>query len=74
MDALTVYQENSDWNQYDLISELDNAKTEQERLQIIDQYIVSLSNSMSKGADLYNYEQSQVDDLTYIFKNKLNSN
>jgi len=61
MDALTVYQENSDWNQYDLISELDNAKTEQERLQIIDQYIVSLSNSMSKGADLYNYEQSQVD-------------
>ena len=68
MDALTVYQENSDWNQYDLISELDNAKTEQERLQIIDQYIVSLSNSMSKGADLYNYEQSQVDYFKAVVK------
>ena len=61
MNALAVHQENSDWNQYGLISELDNAKTEQERLQIIDQYIVSLSNSMSNGTDLYNYEQSQID-------------
>ena len=49
------------WIKYDLISELDNAKTEEERLQIIDNYIESLSSSILDGSDMYSYEQSQVD-------------
>ena len=61
VNALSVHQESSIRDKYDLISELDKAKSEQERLQIIDQYIVSLSNSMTNGSDMYNYEQSQVD-------------
>lgn len=48
-------------NQFDLVSELDKAKTEQERLRIIDQYIASLKNSIANGKSLGNYEQSQVD-------------
>jgi hypothetical protein len=38
--------------QVDLISLLDNAKTEQERLKIIDQYILSINNSISNAKDL----------------------
>ena len=44
-----------------LYSALDNAKTEQERLRIIDQYIASLNDTISNWKDLWNYEQSQVD-------------
>ena len=46
--------------QVDLISLLDNAKTEQERLKIIDQYILSINNSISNARDLWDYENSQV--------------
>ena len=59
--ALTLHQEGSLQSQYDLISELDKAETEQERLQIIDQYIALLSNYKKNGTEMYNYEQSQVD-------------
>lgn len=48
-------------NQFDLISELDKAQSEQERLKIIDQYIASLNTTISNGQNLWNYEQSQVD-------------
>ena len=48
-------------NRFDLISELDKAKTEQERLRIIDQYIASLNSTISNWKNLWNYEQSQVD-------------
>jgi hypothetical protein len=40
---------------------LDKAKSESERLKIIDQYIASLNNTISNGKNLGNYEQSQVD-------------
>ena len=59
--SLILQQEVGNQNRFDLISELDKAKTEQERLRIIDQYIASLNNTISNGRNLWNYEQSQVD-------------
>ena len=59
--SLVLQQEVSHQWQFDLISELDKVETEQERLKIIDQYIISLNNSISNGESLWNYEQSQVD-------------
>lgn len=59
--SLNIQQEILNQNQFDLISELDKAKTEQERLKIIDQYIASLNNSIVNGSAIGNYEQSQVD-------------
>ena len=59
--SLVLQQEVGNQNRFDLISELDKAKTEQERLRIIDQYIASLNNTISNGRNLWNYEQSQVD-------------
>ena len=59
--SLVLQQEVGNQNKFDLVSELDRASTEQERLRIIDQYIASLNNTISNGKDLWNYEQSQVD-------------
>ena len=59
--SLTLQQEIVDQSKFDLISELDKVKTEQERLRIIDQYIISLNNTVSNWKNLWNYEQSQVD-------------
>ena len=59
--SLVLQQEVINQNNFDLISELDKAKTEQERLKIIDQYIISLNNTITNGQNLNNYEQSQVD-------------
>ena len=59
--SLALQQEVVNQNNFDLISELDKAKTEQERLKIIDQYIASLNTTISNGKNLWNYEQSQVD-------------
>lgn len=59
--SLVLQQEILSQWQFDLISELDKAGTEQERLKIIDQYISSLNNSISNGKNLWNYEQSQID-------------
>ena len=59
--SLTLQQEVGNQNRFDLISALDKAKTEQERLKIIDQYIVSLNSTVSNWKNLWNYEQSQVD-------------
>ena len=58
--SLVLQQEVSNQNNFDLISELDKAKTESERLKVIDQYIASLSNTISNGNDLGSYEQTQV--------------
>lgn len=58
--TLLIHKELVQWNQYGLISELDNAKTEDERLDIIDNYITSLNNAVSNWSTLYDYEQSQV--------------
>ena len=59
--SLILQKEVVNQSQFDLISELDKAKTEQERLKIIDQYIKSLNNTISNWNNLWNYEQSQVD-------------
>ena len=59
--SLILQQEVINQNKFDLVSELDKAKTEQERLTIIDQYINSLNNTIYNGKNLWNYEQSQVD-------------
>ncbi len=59
--SLILQQEVINQWQFDLISELDKAKTEQERLKIIDQYIKSLNNTISNWKNLWSYEQSQVD-------------
>lgn len=66
--ALSLQQQASSWKTYDLVSELDKAKTEKERLNVIDQYIVFLSNYISDGNDMYNYETSQVDYYNNIIK------
>ena len=58
--SLVLQKEVVNQNQFDLISELDKAKTEQERLKIIDQYITSLNNTISNWKKLGSYEQSQV--------------
>ena len=58
--SLTLQQEIVDQSRFDLVSELDKAKTEQERLRVIDQYIISLNNTVSNWKNLWNYEQSQV--------------
>ena len=47
-----MQQEINNQNQYDLISQLDKSKTEFERLRIIDQYIVSMKNTISNGQSL----------------------
>ena len=59
--SLTLQQEIVDQSRFDLISHLDKAKTEQERLRIIDQYIILLNNTISNWKNLWNYEQSQID-------------
>lgn len=59
--SLALLQETSNQNKFDLVSELDKAKTEQERLKIIDQYIYSMNNTILNGQNLWDYEQSQVD-------------
>ena len=59
--SLALLQETSNQNKFDLVSELDKAKTEQERLKIIDQYIYSMNNTILNGQSLWDYEQSQVD-------------
>ena len=59
--SLTLQQEVVDQGNFDLISELDKAGTEKERLRIIDEYIISLNNTISNGKGLEDYEQSQVD-------------
>lgn len=59
--SLILQQEVTNQNRFDLVSELDKAKTEQERLKVIDQYINSLNNTIYNGKNLWNYEQSQVD-------------
>lgn len=58
--ALSIQQDVAYSSQYDLISELDRAKTEEERLVIIDNYIVMLNSTISDGSSLYSYEQQQV--------------
>ena len=59
--SLALHQEISNQNKFDLVSQLDKAKTEQERLRIIDQYIESLNSTISNWKNLWSYEQSQVD-------------
>ena len=46
--ALTIYKQNEYLNNYDLISELDKAESEDQRLEIIDNYVVILSNMNKK--------------------------
>ena len=60
-DSLVLLQEIASQNKYDLIWQLDKAKSESERLKIIDQYIVSMNSTISNGKNLWSYEQSQVD-------------
>ena len=59
--SLVLQQEVVNQNNFDLVSELDKAKTEQERLKIIDQYIASLKNTIANWKNLWNYEQTQVE-------------
>ena len=61
VNSLVLQQEVASQNNFDLISQLDKAKSESERLRIIDQYITSLNNTISNGKNLGNYEQTQVD-------------
>lgn len=66
--ALTLYQENKYWYKYDLIWELDKASTEEERLQILDQYISHLSSSTSSSSQMYNYEKWEVEKYKKLAK------
>ena len=59
--SLVLQQEVASQNNFDLIAQLDNAKSESERLKIIDLYIVSLNSTVANGQNLWSYEQSQVD-------------
>ncbi|MBQ5944940.1 hypothetical protein IJL65_00615 [bacterium] len=57
---MVMQQEVASASKYDLIAELDKAKTENERLVIINNYIAMLNNTISNGSSLYDYEQKQV--------------
>ena len=59
--SLSFQQELTDQDKFNLIWQLDKAKTEQERLKIIDQYIILLNDSITNWENLGNYEQSQID-------------
>jgi len=61
VNSLVLQQEVASQNNFDLISQLDKAKSESERLWIINQYIISLKNTISNGKKLWEYEQTQVD-------------
>ena len=61
IDSLILQQKMTDYNNYDLILQLDKAKSESERLWIINQYIIFLNNIISDGKNLWDYEQAQVD-------------
>ena len=58
--ALIMQQEVASASKYDLIAELDKAKTENERLVIINNYIAMLNSTISNGSSLYDYEQKQI--------------
>jgi hypothetical protein len=60
-DTLSIQQEIFYQNQYNLVAELDKCKSEQDRLSILNQYIASLTNTISHWTTLYNYEKSQID-------------
>ena len=62
--SLILQQEVANQNKFDLIWQLDKAQSESERLKIIDEYIISLNNTIFNGQNLWNYEQSQVDYYT----------
>ena len=59
--ALTIYKQNEYLNNYDLISELDKAESEDQRLEIIDNYVVILSNVVENNSKMYEYEQEKID-------------
>ena len=59
--SLVLQQEVASQNNFDLISQLDNAKSESERLNIINSYIASLNTTVTNGLNLWGYEQLQVD-------------
>ena len=50
-----IYRDN-----YDLVSKLDNAKSQQARTEILDDYILSISNLIDEWKSLHEYEQSKV--------------
>lgn len=60
-DSLSIQQEIYYRANYDLVTELDKCKTEQERLNVLDQYIISLKNTVSQWNTMFDYEKSQVD-------------
>lgn len=60
-DSLSIQQEIYYQANYDLVAELDKCKTEQERLNVLDQYIISLKNTVSQWTRMSDYEKSQVD-------------
>ena len=59
--VLSLRQGNSYLNKYDLIWELDKADTEEERIQILDQYISYLSDANTNSLEMYNYEKWEVE-------------
>lgn len=58
--TLSIHQEIYYQNQYDLIAELDKCKNEKERLNVLEQYIASLLNTVSYWTTMYNYETAQI--------------
>lgn len=59
--TLSIQSDLSYWNNYDLVSELENAETEEQRLQILTQYINNLSNVISTSLTLINDEKTLSD-------------
>ena len=64
--SLTAHSQNIYRKNFDLVAELDRATSEDERLNIIDQYISNLSDAIASSSKIWEYESSQIE----IYKTK----
>ena len=64
--SLTAHSQNIYRKNFDLVAELDRATSEDERLNIIDQYISNLSDAIASSSKISEYESSQIE----IYKTK----
>lgn len=64
--SLAAQSQNIYRKNFDLVAELDRATSEDERLNIIDQYISNLSDAIASSSKISEYESSQIE----IYKTK----
>lgn len=61
-DMLTIQNGILYWNQYDLVSKLDKASSESDRLNIMNQYVNEASEFVKKSNSAFSFEKQKVDE------------